>query len=527
MAVAVPTLLQDLQRLALLEPAHLAELVRRTPTEPRALGRLLLDRGWLTAYQVNQLLLGRGAELRLGSYVIRERLPAAPAGEVYVARHLVMRRLAEIVVVRAELLAQPEAVAQFYEEVQAVSRLCAPHLVAAYDAGPAGDSHFVALEHVEGGDLQTLVQRDGPRPVEEACACVEQAALGLQHAWERGLLHHDLRPCNLLRTPAGVIKVRNLGLTILSSRRDQGAPADWLAPECRSGQPGDIRAVLYSLGGVLHFLLIGQAPGDTPARLDALRGDVPEALTLLCARLLAAEPAQRCQTPAEVSAALQAIRAVPSWQAVASAADAPVSAALRQARRQQARRQWQWISAGAAGLLAGLLLFGWLLSRQLRSGMDHPAPLTLLAPSVPGPPALVLQCGQGNGSQQAERQLPGYTWRLVQGDHFDAWGNAPKRHCWYHKQDVRFELAVPAGTAGLLRLYCLDGDTRTRRQNVYVQGKLLEQLEGFSIPGRTVETTLTAADTRDGTIDVRIENLNADINAVVSTVEFLPLIAVR
>src|SRR5206468_7544244 len=112
-----------------------------------------------------------------------------------------------------------------------VGQLSHPNIVMAHDASQVGDTHFLVMEYVEGTDLNRLVRRSGPLPVGQACAYVRQAALGLQHAHERGLVHRDLKPANLLlttRPEPGVIKVLDLGLARLRGATPDQASASTL-----------------------------------------------------------------------------------------------------------------------------------------------------------------------------------------------------------------------------------------------------------------------------------------------------------
>ena len=153
----------------------------------RELARQLVQRGWLTPYQVNQLLLGRAAELILGSYVLLERLGEGGTGQVFKARHLHMDRFVALKLIRKDLVADPHVVGRFQREIHAVSQLTDPHIVHAYDAGPTPRGFFLAMEYVPGTDLQRLVKQLGPLPVPVACEYMRQAALGLQHI-------HEARP---------------------------------------------------------------------------------------------------------------------------------------------------------------------------------------------------------------------------------------------------------------------------------------------------------------------------------------------
>jgi eukaryotic-like serine/threonine-protein kinase len=121
---------------------------------------------------------GRGAELMLGPYLLLERLGEGGAGQVFKARHQKMNREAAIKLIRKELLADAEVVGRFYREIQLVSQLDHPNIVHAYDAGPAGPTHFLAMEYVEGSDLGKLVKQSGPLPVAQACDYIRQAACG-------------------------------------------------------------------------------------------------------------------------------------------------------------------------------------------------------------------------------------------------------------------------------------------------------------------------------------------------------------
>ncbi len=317
----------------LLKPAQaeeLAQLQARCP-DPRALARELIQRGWLTPFQVNQILQGRAADLVLGPYVLLERLGEGGMGAVFKARHSLMNRLVAIKVIRKERLGAPDAVRRFYREVQAVGQLSHPNIVIAYDAAQVGDTHLFAMEYVEGMDLAKLVRQKGMLPVGEACEYIRQAALGLQHAHEHGLVHRDIKPANLLVTArGGMVKVLDMGLARLQEGGDDertqltqegsvmGTP-DFIAPEqAMDSHKVDIRSDIYSLGCSLYFLLSRRVPfpGDTltqklikhqlhePPPIEQFRPDLPPALVAVVRKMMAKRPADRYQTPAEAAGAL-------------------------------------------------------------------------------------------------------------------------------------------------------------------------------------------------------------------------------
>jgi serine/threonine protein kinase len=324
--------LERLRASGLLDEAQLQQaqaLPETKDADPRGVARALVQRGWLTVYQANLLAQGRLSELKVGPYRVLDRLGEGAMGQVFKARHTTMGRLVALKVIRPEKLKSPQAVQRFYQEVQAAARLHHPNIVLAFDVGEDQDAHYFAMELVDGKDLAQVVRQNGPLPVVQACAYIRQAALGLQHAHERGLVHRDVKPSNLLLSKDGVVKLLDLGLARLddgSARQRQltqlgqvmGTP-DYLAPEqAVDPRKVDVRADLYSLGGTLYFLLTGRPPyqADTltqlllkhqteePAPLRVARPDVPAALEALVRKLMAKRPEDRFQSPAEVVAAL-------------------------------------------------------------------------------------------------------------------------------------------------------------------------------------------------------------------------------
>src|SRR5947209_8025520 len=188
------------------------------------------------------------------------------------------------------------------------------------------------MEYVEGLDLSRMVKAKGSLPVGHACNFVQQAALGLQHAHEEGLVHRDIKPANLMLSRKGdraTVKVLDFGLA-KAAREEQvdgglthegqalGTP-DYIAPEQILDAPSaDIRADIYSLGGTLYYLLTGRPPFQAKSlydiyqahisrdadRLNLVRPGVPSELAALVAKMMAKDPARRLQTPGEVAQAL-------------------------------------------------------------------------------------------------------------------------------------------------------------------------------------------------------------------------------
>src|SRR5262249_45091349 len=134
-------------------------------------------------------------------------------GQVFKAQNRKLGTVVAVKVVRKDRLDSADAVRRFRREIQAAAQLNDPHIVRALDAGEVDGTHFFVMEYVAGVDLEKHVKRHGPLPPGAACAYVRQAALGLQHAFERGMVHRDIKPGNLLLDlRSGTVKILDMGL---------------------------------------------------------------------------------------------------------------------------------------------------------------------------------------------------------------------------------------------------------------------------------------------------------------------------
>jgi serine/threonine protein kinase/formylglycine-generating enzyme required for sulfatase activity len=254
-------------------------------------------------------------------------------GVVYLARNKLMDRLEVLKVLSKEMLAKQGRAERFLREIQSAAKLHHPNVVAAHMAFQMGELLVFAMEYVEGDDLAKLVRARGPLPVVNACYFAYQAAQGLQHAHERGMIHRDIKPGNLILSREGkkaVVKILDFGLAKVTSERGLdrtltqegqmlGTP-DYIAPEqTLDAQKADIRADIYSLGCTLYHLLTGNTPFSgsslfavlqahhsveaTP--LNLVRPEVSVELAAVVAKMMAKDPNRRYQTPAEVVQALK------------------------------------------------------------------------------------------------------------------------------------------------------------------------------------------------------------------------------
>jgi len=386
---------------------ELAQTLQNRFDDPKVLAKDLVKRGWLTPYQATCVYQGKIENLVLGSFVLLEHLGKGGMGQVFKARHQRLGRIVALKIIRKEQLSNPDAVRRFHREIQAAAKLRHPNVVLAIDAEDAGDTHFFVMEYVEGTDLAKLVKENGPLPVDKACDYVRQAALGLQHAFEHGLVHRDIKPANLLLTAKDdTIKVLDLGLARLISPDEEqatrltvmgrimGTP-DFIAPEqAMNSHDVDIRADLYSLGCTLYYLVTGQVPFpgggltetllkhqmEEPIPADRVRPGVYADVVKIIRKLMAKKPAERFQTPGELARALEARLAPSSLPQTAAVTQETVNsrptaatgtneawADLTSARTPNAtrppmawpslpRRRWLLAGAGGFGLLVLLIV---------------------------------------------------------------------------------------------------------------------------------------------------------------------------
>jgi len=274
---------------------------------------------------------------RLGEYRILTKLGEGGMGTVYRAVHTRLDKVVALKVLLTHRSARPEALIRFQREMKAVGRLNHANIVQATDAGESGGTSFLVMEYVPGADLGKVVRHHTKLRIADACEIIRQAALGLAHAHNAGLIHRDLKPSNLLLTPYGQVKILDLGLALLldqsepddetqsdSSGADDHLKSpdatathavlgsfDYMAPE----QAADPRAVVYrsdvyGLGCTLYHLLTGEVPYPAPQyavvvdkmkahaiapvpSLGVARPDVPKELSAILERMMAKDPAGR------------------------------------------------------------------------------------------------------------------------------------------------------------------------------------------------------------------------------------------
>ena len=338
----VPDLLDLVQKSGVADEARFKAYVARMttegafPKEPAKVAGLLVRDAILTYFQAEQILQGKWKRFSIGKYKVLEKLGAGGMGQVFLCEHKLMRRRVAVKVLPTAKAADEASLGRFYREARAVAAVDHPNIVRAYDIDQDENLHFLVMEYVDGTNLQDLVKKHSPVSVLRCCHYIYGSAVGLQHAHEIGLVHRDIKPGNILIDRAGVVKILDMGLARffhdveddITRQYDENilGTADYLSPEQAEDSHGvDIRTDIYSLGATFYFMLTGSQPfpegtiaqkliwhkSREPRPVQSLRPEVPDDVVAVVKRMMAKDPADRYQTPAEVMAALAPWAATP------------------------------------------------------------------------------------------------------------------------------------------------------------------------------------------------------------------------
>jgi len=293
------------------------------------------------------LALIQRADARIGDYVLVDKISEGGMGEVYVARHTQTGMPVALKLAKRALLATPDGLALFRNEINALSRLTHDNIARVFPSTHDDARPYFVMELFEGGTLEDRRNRELYRYPRRAVELILQIAAGIRHAHTHGVLHCDLKPANILFDAEGVPHVADFGLARIVEAVGARSPAlpggtpGWQSPEQAMGQPGSAASDVFQLGVMLHWLMHDELP--QPSKATA--GKLPWAPTLDCAvedilrRALARLPEDRYQTVSEFSEDLEhALRNEP----------------LRAETRKIARRLVRW--AHRQKLLAGMLV---------------------------------------------------------------------------------------------------------------------------------------------------------------------------
>ena len=266
-------------------------------------------------------------------YRLLKKIGEGGMGTVYHAVHRHLLKPVALKILSPEKMQSEQAVQRFRQEIRAVGKLNHPNVVSASDAGDDNGTQFLVMELIIGSDLSQIVSKLGPLPVENACEIIRQAALGLHHAHENGLVHRDIKPSNVMLDSSGSVKLLDLGLaglhdlagnstlelptSRLTSFGQIMGTLDYMAPE-QMDLCADVStsADIFALGASLFHLLTGRSPfpdrstglenGGLEDAIDTsnIRSEIPTKLSMLLSSMLARDPNERPTSALVVADAL-------------------------------------------------------------------------------------------------------------------------------------------------------------------------------------------------------------------------------
>ena len=336
-----------------------------------------------------------GAATIGGRYRIERPLGHGGMATVYLGRDTELERPVAIKLLAENLAGDDEFRRRFVREAKLAARLSDPNVVSVYDAGEDDGRPYIVMEHVDGETLADLLARRGRLPPDEARELAAQAARGLAHAHEAGLVHRDVKPQNLIVRRDGTVKIADFGIaraaeTTITQAGTVLGTAAYLAPEQALGEEVTAAADVYSLGAVLYELLTGRPPfefesladlADQQQRMEIapvreLAPDVPPELEDVVMRCLARNAAYRPASAGELARLLSGGEPITQLLHRPTAVQAP-------ARRRLDNRRKLWLALAGVVALAAILLAVVFAGRGSHSS-SPPAEPAAPAPVQPG-----------------------------------------------------------------------------------------------------------------------------------------------
>ncbi len=301
----------------------------------RSLALELVDQEFVTKRQIARLKAILDAERsgqKIPGYRLLGKLGAGAMATVYKARQLNLDRHVAIKVLPRKFSQNPQFIERFYAEGRAAAQLNHPHIVQAYDVGKAGEYHYFVMEFVDGRTVYDDIVKNKRFSESDAIELIRQVALALGHAHERGIIHRDVKPKNIMITKEGVVKLADMGLARAMSDKEAaeaeagkafGTPF-YISPEQIRGET-DVgpEADIYSLGATLYHMVTGVVPFDgknptsvmhkhlkaDPVPPDQANPRLSGGISEVIEMMLAKRREQRYRSVADLMSDLEAVKA--------------------------------------------------------------------------------------------------------------------------------------------------------------------------------------------------------------------------
>jgi len=358
---------------------------------------------------------------RLGNrYELQDLVGGGGMAEVYLAHDAILDRDVALKILRGQFAGDEEFVERFKREALSAAGLSHPNIVSVYDRGTEVGTSYIAMEYVPGGTLKERLSSDGPLDPTVVASLGLQISEALQAAHERGVIHRDIKPQNVLLTEGGEVKVADFGIARAASAATISqtglilGTAGYMSPEQALGKAASPRSDLYCLGVLLYEMLTGEQPytADNPIAVSMkhvteaprapreVNPEVPEGMNALVLKLLAKDPQDRYANAAELSGDLRRLR--DGLPPIAADPAEDVTEATRV--EAQGQKRMPWILTVALGLFVVLGAAGWGMYQGLWAPDSTPGAIGRVA-EVEVPAGVEVPDVEGLGEDQARREL--------------------------------------------------------------------------------------------------------------------------
>lgn len=347
---------------------------------------ILVKRPTPTAYLT--VLMADITRPDIGKYHILELVGEGAMGVVYRATDSILDRTVAIKVMNESIARQEDLRKRFLHEAQAAASLQHPNVVSIYDLGEVEGHMFIAMEFVDGVDLEKLLELGQPLSLQARLDIIIDVLTGLTFAHRRGIVHRDIKPANIRVTEDGRAKIMDFGVAHLASSSMTstgsflGTPS-YMAPEQITEGKTTPQTDIFAVGGVLYQLLTMMKPFDAPTLqnlffriitekpkpVSEVMPGLPASLDRIVEKAMAKEPSDRYASALEMANELSAVRSKlsgPSYPASVSLS-ASVSSAIELAARYKRNRSRNLAFAGGGAIAAVLIFVAWSQLAKLRS----------------------------------------------------------------------------------------------------------------------------------------------------------------
>ncbi len=267
-----------------------------------------------------------------GRYELLELIGVGGMADIYKARDITEDRVVAVKILKTEFAASEDFMRRFRNESKAIALLSHPNIVKIYDVGFTEKLQFIVMEYIDGINLSEYISKQGVLKWKDVVHFTMQILKALQHAHDRGIVHRDIKPQNVMLLADGTIKVMDFGIARFNRETDKTmsekaiGSVHYISPEQARGDVTDERSDIYSIGIMMYEMLTGKKPfdGDSPVaialmhmqsnakKMSDINNSIPEGLEEITEKAMQKEPSKRYQTAGEMMKDIEEFKQNPS-----------------------------------------------------------------------------------------------------------------------------------------------------------------------------------------------------------------------